>query len=158
MADAREEVVSVGCRLPNGLKLEVGFKVNERGDRGAPFAMVRKLDSYASFTLRGTNQSLIVRDQTRKPVTVLPNPKTREAYINPNVPKELWERWAKDNAKSWHLTSGQIFLVPKNDASTVKAVSLDAAAKSAPLFQPLDPAEKMKLENNVLTQLEKEEG
>jgi hypothetical protein len=151
------EVVAIGCRLPNGLKLEVGFKVNERGDRGAPFAMVRKLDSYDSFVLRGTNQRLIVRDASRKPVAVLPNARNREAVINPNVPKDLWERWKKDNAKSWHLTSGQIFEVPKNDATTVKAVSLDAGAKSKAIFEPVDPAAKMKLENNVLTQLEKDE-
>lgn len=150
------EMVSVGCRLPNGLKLEVGFKVNERGERGAPFAMVRKLDNYDSFVLRGTNQRLIVRDASRKPVAVLPNTRNREAFIN-QVPKDLWDRWAKDNAKSWHLTSGQIFVVPKNDASTVKAAGIDAGAKSKPIFEAIDPAEKMKLENNVLTQLEKEE-
>lgn len=150
------EMVSVGCRLPNGLKLEVGFKVNERGDRGAPFAMVRKLDNYDSCVLRGTNQRLIVRGPDRKAVAVLPNARNREAYIN-QVPKDLWERWKKENAKSWHLSSGQVYEVPKNDASTVKAASLDAGAKSKNIFEPIDPAEKMKLENNVLTQLEKEE-
>lgn len=151
------ETVTIGCRLPNGLKLEVGFAVNDKGNGGAPFAMVRKLDSYGTYTLRGTNQHLIVRDQTRKAVAVLPNQRGREPFINPNVPKDIWERWAKDNAKSWHLTSGQVFLVPKNDASTVKAVALDAAAKSTPLFDPLDQSEKMQLENTAITKREDEE-
>ena len=157
MADIREEVVSVGCRLPNGLKLEVGFSVSDKGSGGAPFAMVRKLDNYATFTLRGTNQHLIVRDQTRKAVAVLPNQRNREPFINPNVPKDVWERWVKENPKSWHLMSGQVFLVPKNDASTVKAVALDAAGKSKPLFDPLDPSEKMQLENTAITKREDEE-
>jgi hypothetical protein len=150
------EMVSIGCRLPNGLKLEVGFKVNERGERGAPFAMVRKLETYDSFLLRGANQRSIVRDATRKPIAVLPNVRNREAYIN-QVPNNFWERWKKENAKSWHLTSGQIFEVPKNDASTIKAASIDAGAKSKAVFEPIDPAEKMKLESNVITQLEKDE-
>ncbi len=119
--------------------------------------MVRKLDNYASFTLRGTNQHLIVRDQTRKPIAVLPNQLGREPFINPNVPKEFWERWVKENSKSWHLTSGQIFLVPKNDASTVKAVVLDAAGKSKPLFEPLDPTKKMNLEENTISRVPKED-
>lgn len=151
------EVVSVGCRLPNGLKLEVGFSVNEKGNGGAPFAMVRRHESYASHVLRGTNQHLIVRDQTRKPVAVLPNQRGREPFINHNVPKDLWERWAKENAKSWHLTSGQIFLVPKNDVNTAKAAALDAAGKSKAIFEPLDPTEKMKLEAVEIAKREDEE-
>lgn len=157
MADIREEVVSIGCRLSNGLKLEVGFSVSEKGGGGAPFAMVRKLDNYACFTLCGTNQHLIVRDQTRKPVAVLPNQRNREPFINPNVPKELWERWVKENSKSWHLTSGQVFLVPKNDPNTVKAAALDAAAKSKPIFEALDPSDVMKLEDNTISRVPKEE-
>lgn len=150
------ETVAVGCRLPNGLKLEVGFSVNDKGNGGAPFAMVRKHDNYASFVLRGTNQHLIVRDPTRKPVAVLPNQRNREPYIN-QVPKDFWERWVKENSKSWHLTSGQIFVIPKTDASTVKAATIDAAAKSKPVFDPLDPSQTMKLENNAITKREDEE-
>jgi hypothetical protein len=152
------ETVSVGCRLPNGLKLEVGFSVSQKGNGGAPFAMVTKAENYASHILRGTNQSLIVRDpQTRKPVAVLPNQLNREPFINHGVPKEFWERWCKDNAKSWHLTSGQIFFVPKADESTAKAATMDAKAKSGAIFEPLDPSKKMQLENNVLTKREDEE-
>jgi hypothetical protein len=151
------ETVSIGCRLPNGLKLEVGFSVSQKGNGGAPFAMVVKGEDFQSYTLRGTNQHLIVRDQTRKPIAVLPNQKGREPYINHNVPKDLWERWCKANAKSWHLTSGQIFLVPKDDANTTKAATLDAAAKSKAIFEPLDPAEKVKLENNEISRVPKED-
>jgi hypothetical protein len=148
------ETVSIGCRLPNGLKLEVGFSVSQKGNGGAPFAMVTKAENYDCYTLRGTNQHLIVRDQMRKPIAVLPNAREREAYINLNVPKDLWDRWVKENPKSWHLTSGNIFLVPKNE---VKAASLDAAAKSEPIFQALDQKAVMKLENTAITQFENEE-
>lgn len=150
------ETVSIGCRLPNGLKLEVGFSVSQKGNGGAPFAMVTKHENYDSFVLKGTNQHLIVRDQTRKPVAVLPNQRNREPYINLNVPKDLWDRWKKENAKSWHLTSGQVFEVPKNDRDTVKAATIDAAAKSSPIFEPLDPSQKMQLENVAIAKFEEE--
>lgn len=154
-----QEVVSVGCRLPNGLRLEVGVKAGGHGKEGggAPFAMVIKGEDYATHLLKGTNQHLIVRDPTRKPVAVLPNALNREPYINTDVPKALWERWCRENAKSWHLTTGQIFLIPKNDASTVKAVALDAAAKSPNIFEPLDPSKKMKVGNDLIMKREEEE-
>lgn len=151
------ETVSIGCRLPNGLRLEVGFSVSQKGNGGAPFAMFVKSESYATHLLKGTNQHLIVRDQTRKPVAVLPNQRGREPYINHGVPKDLWERWKKDNSKSWHLTSGQIFEVPKNDKSEIKAAALDASAKSKAIFEPLDPTETVKLENTAITKREDEE-
>lgn len=146
------EVVSVGCRLPNGYVLEVGFKVSHRGRGGAPFAMYVKGEDYAKFTLRGTNQHLIIRDvATRKPIGTLPNAMNREPYINDNVPKALWERWVKDNAKNWALKSGQIFLVPKNDADTVRAAGMDAKAKSPAILEPLSQTATMKLENHEIS-------
>lgn len=150
------ETVSVGCRLPNGLRIEVGFTVSDKGEGGAPFAMYRKLPSYGSHLLRGTNQQLLVRDQTRKVVAMLPNQRDREPYINHNVPKDIWDRWYKLNDKSWFITSGNIFLVPKTDSSTVKAVTLDNAAKSKPIFEPIDPSQTMKLENHEISRVPKE--
>jgi hypothetical protein len=156
------ETVSVGCRLPNGIRLEVGFSVSERGNGGAPFAMVRKSENYKSFLIKGTNQHLIVRDQTRKPIAVLPNQANREPYVN-SVPKDFWDRWVKDNSDkngkptSWHLTSGNLFVIPKDDASTLKAAVVDAKATSAPIFEPLDPSKTMKLENNAISRREEEE-
>jgi hypothetical protein len=152
-----EEMVSVGCRLPNGLRLEVGVTVSQKGNGGSPFAMVVRAEDYQTVLLRGTNQHLIVRDQTRKPVAVLPNQRDREPYINHNISKAFWDRWCKENAKSWHLATGQIFAVPKNSPSEVKAASIDAAAKSKPIFQALDPSATMKLEAVEITKREEEE-
>lgn len=146
------ETVSVGCRLPNGYVLEVGFSVNQpaRGG-GAPFAMYTKHEDYATFTLRGTNQHLIIRDASRKPIGTLPNQANREPYINENVPKALWDRWVKENPKNWALKSGQIFLIPSKDAATAKAAGLDAKAKSKNILEPVDPTATMKIENHAIT-------
>ncbi len=76
----------------------------------------------------------------------LPSARGREPFINTGVPKDLWERWKRENADNWALTSGQIFEISKNDAATVKAISTDAKAMSLPVFEPVDPKVAMKIE------------
>lgn len=149
------EMVSIGCRLPNGLRLEVGYSVNDSGRGGSPFALYRKHEDYQSFTLKGANQHSIVRDPQGKPLAMLPNQANREPVIN-MVPKDIWDRWFKEHSKSWHVTSGQVFLIPKTDAGTVKAVVLDAKGKSAAIFEPIDPTKTMKMEDHSITRREDE--
>ena len=134
------ELVTVGCRLPLGVELEIGYTVNDRGQGGTPFATYRKSDSYQSFTLKGTNQNLIVRDQQnpKKIITTLPARAGLEPFIN-QVPKDFWDAWVKKNEKSWLLRSGQIFVVPSTDGASIAAASMDAQAQSAGILQPLDP-------------------
>lgn len=135
------ELVTVGCRLPSGMTLEIGYTANVRGGNGRqPFARYSKNRDYQSFTLKGTNQHLLVRDpQTRKVLTLLPGRQNAEPFIN-QVPKDIWDRWCKEHAGSWLLVQKQLFVVPKNDGAEIEAVSLDAQATSKPIFQPLDPA------------------
>jgi hypothetical protein len=145
MADIREETVCVGCRLPNGLKLEVGFSVNNKGVGGAPFAMVVKSDSYRSFTLKGTNQHMLIRNAENKVVAQTPRHLNAEPYINRNVPKGVWDRWVQENPKSYHLRTKQIFLVSKVDPTTIRAASLDASAVTSNLIEPIDKSKKVKI-------------
>lgn len=140
------EMVQVGCRLPNGYVLEVGFTVSQEGKGGAPFAMYRKGRDYKAFTLKGLNQQSIIRGPDRKPIALSPAQIGREPFIN-TIPKDFWERWKKENAEQWALTAGQVFEIPKADPTTVKAVSLDAKAKSSAVFEPINQDEKMKIED-----------
>jgi len=79
-------------------------------------------------------------------MSAMPSARGREPFINTGVPKDLWDRWCKENRENWALTSGQIFEIPKNDSATVKSVSTDAKAKSAPIFEPADPTQPMKID------------
>ena len=150
------EFVQVGCRLPNGYVIEVGFTVNNEGKGGAPFAMYRKGKDYKSFTLKGCNQRSIIRDAQGKPMAMAPAQVGREHVVN-NVPKDIWDRWIKDNSEQWVVTAGQIFVIPKGDPSTGKAVALEAKAKSPELFAPIAQDSVMKLEDNTIRKLEKDE-
>lgn len=144
------DTVSIGCRLPNGLTLEVGFTVNVRGAGGAPYARFQKHADYQAVTLKGTNQHLILRDAQGKPLVTLANARDKEPFVNHGISKDFWERWCKENAHNWALRSGQIFAVPKPDAATVKAVAADAKAQSAAILEPLDTSVPFKAEGNAL--------
>jgi hypothetical protein len=150
------EFVQVGCRLPNGLVLEVGFSVNNEGKGGAPFAMYRKGKDYKSFTLRGCNQRSIIRDSKGKPMAMAPAQIGREPIIN-NVPKDIWDRWIKDNAEQWVVTAGQIFVIPKGDGTQAKAAALDAGGKSPELFAPIAQDSVMKIEDHSISKVIKDE-
>lgn len=142
------EFVTVGCRLPAGLTIEVGYTASVKAQgRGAPFARYTKGTDYASFTLKGTNAALLVRDpSTRKIVTTLPARRNAQPYIN-QVPKEIWDRWCKEHPNSWYLTTGQLFVVAKNDPVEIEATAVDATQKQAPIFQPMDPSAVVDLDN-----------
>lgn len=138
------EMVTIGCRLPNGLRLEVGYTASTRRGNGAPFARYSKNKDYRELLLKGANQHLVIRDpSTRKIVSTLPARRTSEPYLN-TVPKDFWDRWVKDHPDSWFITSGQLFVVPKPD--DLEAVTMDAAAKSDPIFRPMDPTEVVDLD------------
>jgi len=142
------ETVSIGCRLPNGITLEVGYTVSHNRQGGAPFARYQKNKDYATFTLKGTNQHLIIRGPDGRPFATAPARRGREPYINLNVPKDLWDRWCKEHQDSPLLTGGQLFVVPKLDDA--KAAGLDAQAKAPALFEPMDPGTSMKIEDNTI--------
>lgn len=150
-----EEMVSVGCRLPNGYRLEVGFSVSQKGDGGAPFAMYTKHDDYQVHVLRGLNQHSIIRDESGKPFAVKPSQMNREPVVN-QVPKAFWDRWVKEHSDkngkptAWVLTSGNVFALPK-DTSSAKAAIMDAKAKSPNLFEPINPSDVMKIEDHTIT-------
>lgn len=145
------EMVQVGCRVPNGFVLEVGFTVSDKGEGGAPFAMYRKSPGYKAITLKGLNQRSIIRGPDNKPIALSPAQIGREPFIN-TIPKDFWERWKKENADQWVLTAGQVFEIPKgNDMTSVKAVSLDAKAKSPNIFEPISRESAMKLEDFTIS-------
>jgi hypothetical protein len=136
--------------LPNGYRIEVGFSVNVPGAGGSSFAMYQRHADYAAFTLKGTNQNLILRGPDGRPLVTLASARGLEPFINAGVPADLWNRWKKENAANWALRTGQIFEIPKNDAATVKAVAADAKAASPAILEPMDPAAKFNVEGSVL--------
>jgi hypothetical protein len=136
------DFVSIGCRLPNGLKMEVGYQTSHHGAGGAPFSQVRKGADYQTYTLKGRNQHMFVRGPDRKILTTLASQIGLDPVIT-QVPADFWQRWSREKKDSWLLKSGHVFLVPK--PSDLKAVSTDAKAISPNILEPLNPKEVMKI-------------
>jgi len=146
------ETVSIGCRLPAGIELEIGYTVSAQGGGGVPFARVQRLANYHSVTLKGTNQSMRVRDpESGRILTTLPSRRDPAPYLNHGVPKDFWTQWVAEHPDSWLIKSGQLFVVPQPDKATVTAASLDAKATSAEILQPVDPTVPFKVEDVEIT-------
>lgn len=143
------ETVTIGCRLPSGITLEVGYTTVVQGSGGAPYVRYRKNADYQEFTLKGTGQHLLLRDALGKPLgQALPGKRDLPPYINHGVPADLWNRWTREHADSPLLKGGQLFVIPKpTDAA---AAAKDAKAMSPALFEPLDPGAKFNVEHNAI--------
>lgn len=139
MADQKsQQYVTIGCRLPNGYTLEVGLQTTEMqvtpAGGKALVANVQRLDSYQSFTLKGTNER--IRRGMRDEKILLPARSKPEPFYNRNVPKELWEQWKREHPKNGALKRRDIFEVQPGEANE-RAATLDAHATRGPL-EPLE--------------------
>lgn len=125
------ETVTVGCRLPHGLKLEVGYKVTRKGSDGKVFANYERQANYASYVLKGSNEHV---QGARAQGILLPAVTAPQAFINKNVPKDLWDQWVKEHGeKNWYFTSGNIFVVPGGEQASADAMIIDLNTTQAPL-------------------------
>lgn len=140
------ETVTIGCRLPNGIRLEIGYTASQKPSGGAPFARYTKGKNYQEVLIKGANQHLVIRDpSTRKIVSTLPARRTSEPFLN-TVSKDFWDQWTKEHPDNWYMASGNLFVVPKVDAETIEAATMDASAKSDPIFRPMDPTQIVDLD------------
>lgn len=112
------ELVTVGCKIPSGLVLEMG----RAGD-----------ENYKSVTIHGANcthGASPVGRITGKPVAVV------GGYgITPNVPKDFMDAWMKKNERMPAVVNGLIF-VELEPASAVDAAETFAELKTG--YEPLD--------------------
>lgn len=124
------ETVIIGCRLPHGLKLEVGYKTTRKGADGKVFANYMRSEDYATYVLKGTNEHTIAQRASGIQVPSSGNP---EPFINRNVPKDLWERWVKEHPGNWYQKSMNIFVVTDGTVASEKAMVIDSMSTLAPL-------------------------
>lgn len=132
------ETVTIGCRLPQGLVLEVGYTTTIKVGNGT-VPQLNRGENYARFELLGTNAQFR-KTRIRMPASMSPEP-----YINRNVPKVVWDEWERTHRGSWLLKSGNLFVVAHADeAASVDAQVIDSVAKPL-ILSPLDPSKKVKV-------------
>jgi hypothetical protein len=150
MADVREETVTIGCRLPSGYKLEVGYEVVAKAGNGMITQFRRIEGKYRTCTLKGTHEH--TREQRMNNIQV-PSMLRPKPFINKGVSKALWEEWKRLHANSPLLANKTLFEVTQKDDASVGAATLDAMATETP-FAPVDPSVQMKVGNNKIEKLD----
>lgn len=134
------DFVTIGCKLPAGLVLEVGLQTLERNSDGKMVPMVKKLPNYARHVIRGWNHhSAAARKQLidAKSSTGVPHGTNTQPYLNRNVPKALWEQWKKDHPGSWLFKNQLLFEVANGDEASA-ALKIAESASTPTVFEPID--------------------
>lgn len=119
------ETVTIGCKLPHGLVLEM----IEPGQGRNPAPGGERHE------LKGANSR-------RAPNT---NP-LHLPFATTVLPRAFWEAWKKRNADLAYMKNGSIFEVGANGRAVEQAANVRAAGKERALettgFEPIDPLKK----------------
>lgn len=120
------EKVLIGCKLPSGLVLEVGYSVVEGSGRDTR-TMLSRADNYARVTLNGWNKG--------RPAGALAQ--LRPQHGQTEVDVDFWERWKKEHRDSKRWLKSQILFEAKNQAE-FDAHAIDLRMRLSGL-EPRDP-------------------
>ena len=126
---AKSASVIVACKLPNGIRLEIGIQTVERNADGKMVTSVKRLSNYASVDLKGWNSHNTTGLQ-------MPHGYQQQPYLNRNVPRAFWEQWCKDHPNSW-LLKREILVGLDDEASAQLEVINGAKANTPKPFAPL---------------------
>jgi hypothetical protein len=91
-----EETVRIGCRLPSGIKLEVGMVVTIPDANHPGYVIVKnqRTPQYRSVVIKGTHEHTA---GVRRQGIQMPAMLNAEPYFT-EVPKALWDEWVKTDA------------------------------------------------------------
>lgn len=132
------ETVILGCRLPNGIVLEVGLQTTVKGGpQGRPIENLKRLDSYMRLRIGGTHDHTREMRKAKIQMPAMLNP---PPFITRNVPKALWDEWKRTHPGSWFIRSGNLFEV--KDEKDLPAILIDSAARPVPLA-PIDATKSL---------------
>jgi hypothetical protein len=129
-----QETVIIGCRLPNGLILEVGLQTTATVD-GKQVAQVRRLDSYQKIVLKGWNSH---SEEMRRNEIQVPAGMNTKPFLNRGVSKDAWEEWKRTHPGSWLIKNGILFEAKGEADAQVKALDV---AKEPLILAPLNKAQ-----------------
>lgn len=137
-----KETVTIGCKLPAGLVLEVGLQTVEKDGRGGLATAVKHLDTYQRYVIRGWNHhSADMRKQLLevKSSAGVPHGMSTKPFLNRGVPKDLWDQWKAEHPDSWLLKNEVLFEVASRDEAGA-ALRVAESDKTPKVFEPLDPS------------------
>lgn len=117
-------LVSVGCKLPQGLILELGYSIVDGN--------VVQGDSYKRIVLAGANQHSVTEGALRTP-----SPKDLRPGITNNVDEEAFDAWVKAHANTNIVKNGLVFKAKNAGEATARANDLTQKKMG---MEPVDPS------------------
>lgn len=120
---ATGKTCSVGCKLPNGLIIELDYK-------SVPGGIV-KGDKYVEIELKGANQHSIIRGINRDPA-----PKDLQPGITDGVDEEAFDKWMATHADTKLVKHKLVFKA--NNRRDAEAIAKEMTPEKMGL-EPIDP-------------------
>lgn len=136
MADSTP-TVTIGCKLPHGMILELGYQVTEKDKTGRDFLSVKKLPNYKRVRLNGWHEASGAGAITRAGLVPPPSALRPTSGITKNVPRDFWEAWKKAHPDMLKRLNGVIFEATDDVEAAAKAIDANQVPTG---LEPLDPS------------------
>jgi len=128
-----KETITIGCKLPSGITLEVGLQTVEKTSDGKLLTSVVRLQNYQRIVLKGWHHHNTTGLQ-------LPAGMNMRPFLNRDVDKAAWDQWKAEHKGSW-LLKNEILFEARDEASAQLRV-LEGEKTPTP-FAPLNPAKRI---------------
>lgn len=139
MADS-VQTVTIGCKLPHGMILEVGYQVVAADKNGREYASVKRLPNYKRIRLNGWSDMDGSREAARAGIMLPPARLQPTAGITKDVPRDFWQEWKKNHAEMFRKLEEKGVLFEAKDDAEARAKAIDSNAPSVKCgLEPLDP-------------------
>lgn len=137
-----KDTVTIGCKLPAGLKLEIGLQTTVPDSATKrPIVQVKQLPTYECVRIRGWNaHTLDMRRQLDKTKSAagVPHGMNTTPFLNRGISKAFWDQWKAEHPNSWLIKNQILFEVADGDHASA-ALRVEESAKTPTVFEPLDP-------------------
>lgn len=123
-----KDTIIIGCKLPNGLILEVGYEIEKGTGQKIMGA------DYAKIVLRGWNEHTA---SARQQGIQTPSPTHLLPYLNRGVSKAAWNAWKTAHPKSWLLKNEILFEAADEASAQIRLMEADSTPA---ILAPIDRA------------------
>jgi hypothetical protein len=135
------ETVTIGCKLPHGYILEIGYQVEAQAADGKTYTSLKKIEGkYKAVRLNGWHDASGATAALKAGIQPPPSMLNPTCGITKDVPADFWAEWRKSHADLWAKFSKAGILFEAKSESEAAAKAIDSnSPKVRTGLEPLDP-------------------